>query len=74
MSGIPLWDVPIPSSRVLFQRVGRMGFDGNMTDDISNWLFPEKDVVFITDSAFDDLMRATVEGNTSWAIFWGAHL
>lgn len=59
-----------PALRVRkFYRRAAAAFDGNLSADPTNWLFPTEDFDSLPTEAVETLMARTVEGNVAWVIF-----
>lgn len=50
--------------------VNPLGFDGNYSDGVTNWLFPLPGTDRLEEDTFDQLMAMTLEDtNLSWVLF-----
>ena len=59
-----------PASYRLLRRIDQKAFDGNLTDAITNWLFPLEGTIGLADDTFDILMETTVDDSAlGWVLF-----
>jgi hypothetical protein len=59
-----------PATHVLLQRIPLTAFDGNLTDQIANWLLPAPEFTEVTEKGFALLWEMTVEDNNlGWVVF-----
>jgi hypothetical protein len=60
----------VPATYRLLQRIPLESFDGNLTDQIANWLLPAPGFVEVTERGFELLWEMTVdEHNLGWVVF-----
>jgi len=59
-----------PATDVLLHLIPLMDFDGNLSDQLTNWILPDAGFTGVSPRAMKMLVQMTVdEQNLAWAIF-----